>query len=371
MARRGVILLLCLTVLAACAQRGELRLLPQARGVGHVETVFVATTRGRDPDDGDPYGRTRVEPPRYLRLDVSVPPVRTAGEIEWPRSRQPADPRTQFVTLAEVPYTGAPAYRADLARAIAHQKSSRGEAIVFVHGFNTTFAEGVYRIAQLGSDLGVSGTLVHYSWPSRASPLGYVYDRDSALFARDGLEALLREVDAAGARRIIIVAHSMGSAVLMEALRQLAIEGDQHLIGKIGGVVLMSPDIDVDVFRQQARRIGRLPQPFVIFTSKKDRALALSARLTGQHDRVGNLTDAVELGDLKVTLVDTTAFSTGLGHFNVGNSPALLAILGRIGDVDTAFARDRTGRTGLLGGAVLTVQNVTQIILSPVAAIAR
>ena len=29
---------------------------------------------------------------------------------------------------------------------------------------------------------------VHYAWPSAAEPLGYVYDRDSAIFARDGLD---------------------------------------------------------------------------------------------------------------------------------------------------------------------------------------
>lgn len=357
--------------LAACEQRGEIRLMPQARGIGADETVFVGTTRGPDPDDGDPYGRIRSERMRYLRMDVSVPPDRVPGQIAWPHPNRPPDPLTQFVTLDASAYSTASAFRADLSRALARQPARRAEALVFVHGFNTTFAEGIYRLAQLGHDLNVTGTLVHYSWPSRAHPLGYVYDRDSALFARDGLETLLRETEAAGARKIIIVAHSMGSAVVMEALRQLALEGDGRLISRIGGVVLMSPDIDVDVFREEAARIGRLPQPFLIFTSKKDRALALSARLTGQQDRVGNLTDATELGGLKVTLIDTTAFSTGLGHFNVGNSPALLAILGRIKDVESAFATDQTGRPGLLGGAVLTVQNATQIILSPVAAIAR
>lgn len=358
-------------VLGACVQRGEIRLAPDARGVGTAETVFVSTTRGPDPDGTAAFGRVRELTPHYLRLDVSVPPDRQPGTIKWPRPTRPADPRTDFVTLSEQSYSGAGAFRGALSRAIAAQKDHRGEAVVFVHGFNTTFAEGIYRIAQLGHDLKQTGTLVHYSWPSRASPLGYVYDRDSALFARDGLEALLRDVDAAGARRIIIVAHSVGSSVLMEALRQLALEKDDGLMRKIGGVVLMSPDVDVDLFRAEAKRIGKLPQPFLIFTSKKDRALALSARLTGETDRVGNLANAAELADLNVTLIDTTAFSTGLGHFNAGNSPALLAILGKINDVDSAFAADRTGKTGLLGGAVLTVQNVTQIILSPVSAIAQ
>jgi esterase/lipase superfamily enzyme len=123
--------------------------------------------------------------------------------------------------------------------------------------------------------------------------------------------------------------------------------------------------------RAQAVRIGKLPQPFLIFTSKRDKALALSARLTGQRDRVGNLASPDAVADLSVTLIDTTAFSVGAGHFNVGNSAVLLSILGKIGDVDAAISADSTSRTGLLGGVVLTVQNATQVILSPVTALAN
>ena len=70
-------------------------------------------------------------------------------------------------------------------------------------------------IAQMAHDLQLPGAVVHYSWPSAAEPLGYAHDRDSALFARDGLEQLMQEITAAGARRIIIVSHSMGSALTM------------------------------------------------------------------------------------------------------------------------------------------------------------
>ncbi len=358
-------LIFALVLTTSCTQRGAVVLMPQARGLGTVEQVFIGTTRGADPAEGEAFGKIRARSVRFARYDVSIPPDRTPGEIDWPRKGRAVNPRAEFVTTAAQSYDGPTAFRADLRRALVQRR----DAIIFVHGFNNTFAEGTYRLAQLGHDLKVGAALVHYSWPSRANPLGYVYDRDSALFARDGLEQLIDEVEGAGARHVTIVAHSMGSAVVMETLRQMAIGGKTGALSRINGVVLMSPDIDVDVFHEEAARIGRLPQPFLIFTSKKDRALALSARLTGQRTRVGNLADATELGDLKVTLIDTTAFSTGAGHFNVGNSPALIAILGNIGDVDAAFAGDQTGKTGLLGGAVLTVQNATQIVLSPVTAI--
>lgn len=354
----------------SCAQRGVVVVDPAAASVGAVETVFVGTSRGQDAATGDAFGPERSTELRYLRMDVSVPPVRKPGQIDIPPSAARADATTEFVAVDEGVYPGLAAFRADLAGALKTRPKGQREAVVFVHGFNITFAEGTYRLAQLGHDLGLDGVLVHYSWPSKAHPLAYVYDRDSALFARDGLEDLLNQVAASGAERIVLVAHSLGSHVLMEALRQAAISGDRPMLDKIAAVVLMSPDLDVDVFRAQAHRIGRLPQPFVIFTSQKDRALSLSARLTGRNERrLGNLETAAALADLDVTVFDTTAFSVGDGHFNTATSPALLALLGRVADIDRAFTRERAARTGLLPGAILTFQNATEVILSPVVAI--
>jgi len=354
--------------LAGCAPRGEVRVDPSAASIGTVEPVFIGTTRGEMADTGEEYGRARSEITRFARLDIAVPPERSPGEIRWTPPHRKPDPNREFLTTREVAYPSGTAFRRDLAAELARMTPGERNAGVFVHGFNSSFAEGAYRLAQLGHDLDLGGALVHYSWPSRAHALAYVYDRDSAMFARDGLEALLRQVDRAGAQNVLIIAHSMGSALAMETLRQIAIRGDKQLLSRIEAVVLISPDIDVDVFRAQAQAVGPLKNPIIIFTSRRDRALALSARITGQADRLGNVRDIAELGNLDVVLLDTTAFSTGAGHFNVANSPALISILSRIGDVDTVLAADQASRTGLLSGAVLTVQGATQIVLSPVTA---
>lgn len=363
---RYLVLVFVIFGLTACAPRGRVVVDPSAARVGTVERLYIGTTRGPDPETGDPFGSGRSRDTRYLQLDVSVPPDREPGQITWPSKRGPVQPATEFLATGETVYAAPAEFRAALRRDLPPQR----EAIVFVHGFNNNFPEGAYRLAQIGHDLDIRATLVHYSWPSRAHPLGYAYDRDSALFARDGLEDLLREVEAAGARRITVVAHSMGAALTMETLRQIAIAGDTGLQSRIAGVVLVSPDVDIDVFRAQANRIGRLPEPFVIFTSKRDRALQLAARLSGQKERLGNIKDIGVLSDLKVTFLDTTAFSTGAGHFNLGDSPSLISILGRLPDIDRAFAGDPTGRTGFLPGAILTVRSATEIVLSPVTALA-
>lgn len=355
---------LILMIVASCTPRGQVRLAPEAALVGDQRHVFIGTTRGRN--DLGAFDGSRVDDLHFARYRISVPPDRESGEIKWPPKTGRVDPRTQFLTTEEEVYDSEPQFQRDLSAAL---RRNGGEAVIFVHGFNNTFAEGLYRIAQLSHDLDLPGVVVHYSWPSAAQPLGYAYDRDSALFARDGLERLIQEVDHAGARRVILVAHSMGSALMMETLRQIAIRGDKASVSRIGGVILISPDIDVDVFHAQAKAIPRLPQPFVVFTSERDRVLRLSARLSGQPDRLGTLTDLTRVADLPITFLDTAAFSSGAGHFNLGNSPSLIRLLDGIISVDASLDSDRAGRTGLLPGAVLTVQNATQIILSPVAAI--
>lgn len=359
---------IALVVLAACTPRAEITYAPAALSSQPPVPVFVGTTRGPDPDTGADLTRGRSETLRFARFDVSVPPDRKAGTIPLPPRNRAPDPMREFSVSGQQLYSAKAAFRADLSRALA---SHGHEAVIFVHGYNNTLADGVYRFAQMGRDLKLPGVLVHYSWPSRANVFGYAYDRDSALFARDGFERLLREVSAAGARRIVIVAHSMGGALTMETLRQIAISGDGAVRNRIAGVVLISPDLDVDVFRSQARRIGRLPQPFIIFTSERDRALALSARVAGEGERLGNLRDVTRVADLEVTMVEVGAYSSGDGHFTVGSSPTLLALLGREGELNAAFAGDRSGQAGLLPGFVLTVRDATRIVLAPVEELAE
>lgn len=359
------LVLILAMALAACTPRGTLTFDSAAAQVGDVEEIFLATTRKPDPATGG-FLNERSETMTFASFSVSVPPDRELGQITWPREGQPADPATEFVTVGRAIYETDADFRSRLARAIRNED---GEVTIFVHGYNNNFAEGLYRVAQLSSDLDLPGLTVHYAWPSRARAFGYVADRDSALISRKGLVALIEEVERAGARRVVLLAHSMGAQLMMESLMQISLAGRRDVMDRIGGIVLISPDIDVEVFRSQARSIGNLPQPFIIFTSATDPVLRLSARLTGQRDRLGTLTDLSRVEDLEVTVVDSTAFATGSGHFNAAESPALIRILDRMADVEQAFGRDAAGRPGLLPGAVLTVQNATQIILSPVAAI--
>ncbi|SOC08014.1 esterase/lipase superfamily enzyme [Rhodobacter sp. JA431] len=351
-------------VLLGCSPRGELAFIEQAPGAEM--KVFVGSTRGLDPQTGAEFGYERSETLQLARFDVSIPPERAIGDLRYPLKGRRVDPMTDFAISKAQTYPASAAFRADLRRSL---RQSGGDAVVFVHGFNTNFAEGIYRLAQMGEDFELPETLVHYAWPSRGHMLGYAYDRDSALFARDGLQELLQQMRRSGARKILLVAHSMGSALSMETLRQMALSHDSETLAAISSVVLISPDIDVDVFREQARSVGKLPQPFVIFTSKRDKALKLSSQIAGEAARLGNLKDVARVADLKVTLIDVGAFNTRDGHFNVANNPALIKLLQNTGQVAKILEGEQATRTNLASGVVMTVENATEIILSPITAL--
>jgi esterase/lipase superfamily enzyme len=351
-------------LVAACAGRGSFTPAPADRAESANGTIYVGTTR-TVTDNSFGFGRSDML--SLLRYDISIPENREPGELSWPPRTRAPDPARDFLTASEVRFPTSETFRASLSREVRTRNLTT--AVVYVHGFNVNMAEGVYRFVQMHHDLQVPAIAVHYSWPSRGSALGYIHDRDSASFARRGLEELLEEVAAAGVTEITLISHSLGASLTMEALRQIALEGNARLIGRIRGVVLIQPDIDVDVFRSQARDIGTLPQPFVIFGSSGDRILGLSARVSGASERLGNLSDISRIADLAVTYVDTRNFAAGSGHMNLATSPALISLFGGIDDMEKAFSADEKARVGLLPGIVLTVRSATEVVLAPVVVI--
>ena len=59
--------------------------------------------------------------------------------------------------------------------------SYKDHALVFVHGFNTSFEHALYRTAQIAYNIKFDGAPFLYSWPSKGalSSQDYSYDRES------------------------------------------------------------------------------------------------------------------------------------------------------------------------------------------------
>ena len=292
--------------LVACASRPETGFLSAVAysppgAVDH--TLLVATTRERDDRPGTLFNGDRATATDYAELTVSVPPNHKQGEIEW-ATTPPGDPNVDYVVHDEKYLDGDKAFVQALNAQLALRPPGSRKVLLFIHGFNTMFAEGVYRLAQLAHDSKAPGVPVLFTWASRGKPTAYVYDLNSATAARDGLEHTLRLLLASNAEEVNVLAHSMGNWVTVEAFRQIKISGDLSHANKIGNVYLAAPDIDIDVFKSQMRRFGKPRKPFYIILSTDDRALFLSRTIAGGVTRVGDNPDVDELAKLGATVID-------------------------------------------------------------------
>jgi esterase/lipase superfamily enzyme len=329
--------------------------------LGRNVPIFVGTTRQRNADGL--WSSSQPGPLNYAAIDVNVPPDREPGIVSLSRGKP--DPRTDFLTGKIKAYSDRDAFRA-AAREMLGNGRGREEIIVTIHGFNNTMGDSVFRTAQMAADYGMDGPVFHYAWPSRGAPLGYAADRDAALLARGGLEQMLDDLRRAGARDIMLVAHSMGSQLTMEVLRQMALRRNTATLSTIGGVVLFSPDIDPALFRAQAEDIGRLPDPFVIFVSRRDPALRLSARLTGHENRLGTIATIEEVAGLDVTIIDLSeARDAASRHLAAATSPTMLAFLRRTEAIRRDIENAASGQVGLLSGAVLIAEEASAVMIAP------
>jgi esterase/lipase superfamily enzyme len=234
--------------------------------------------------------------------------------------------------------------------------------LLFIHGYNTLFAEGLYRFTQVVHDSKTQAVPVLFTWASRGKLKDYIYDNNSATEARDDLEHTLRLVLASNADEVIILAHSMGNWVTVEAFRQIKISGDLKNFNKLGPIYLAAPDIDLDVFKSQMRRIGHPNRPVYIVLSKDDKALGVSKMIAGGQVRVGDATDVQELTSLGVTVIDLSALKAGdpTNHDKFAQlatvGPELPAVLGQgIGASAPQGQATGAGTLGAILGAPIRI----------------
>lgn len=192
------------------------------------------------------------------------------------------------------------------------QANGGQDVLIYVHGFKQTFETAALDAVQLSDGIRFRGRTMVFSWPSRTGLFNYAYDRDSAMWSRDDFErALLSIVAAPGSGRIHIVAHSMGTMLALESLRQLYARYADAATQRIGAVVFAAPDIDMDVFSSAINRIGPIARKITVIAATNDRALALSARLAGGMTRVG-AAEKVAIERLGVRVIDASQAGWGI-----------------------------------------------------------
>jgi esterase/lipase superfamily enzyme len=190
--------------------------------------------------------------------------------------------------------------RAKLQEVLAERlaRSPRKDVYIFVHGFNNTFNDAVFRLAMAWHMAGRPGVPIAYTWPAGHGGLaGYAYDRESGEFTVSHLRRFLKAVAACPqVERIHLIAHSRGTDVAIAALRELNIETRAKdlrtkEVYKLDDVVLAAPDVDAEVFEQRfaIEDLHLAANRTTVYLSRTDFALGLSRWLFGGGSRVGNL----------------------------------------------------------------------------------
>ena len=162
------------------------------------------------------------------------------------------------------------------------QAGGGADVLIYVHGFKQTFESAALDAARISDGIRFRGRTMVFSWPSKAGLLDYAYDRDSAMWSRDDFERVLHSIIAnPNTGRIHIIAHSMGTMLALESLRQLQARYGDTVADRIGSVVFAAPDIDMDVFASATNRMGPLARKITVITATNDRALVLSGEIAG------------------------------------------------------------------------------------------
>src|SRR5918911_1242149 len=186
------------------------------------------------------------------------------------------------------------------------------DVLIYVHGFNQTFEDAALDAVHLSDAIRFRGETMVFAWPSRAKLFDYADDRESAMWSRDGLQQAVEVLMGSPAvGRIHIVAHSVGTMLTMEALRQLYASHGDAIAQRIGALVLAAPDVDMDVFSSSVERIGALAPKIIVITATNDRALALSRWIAGGITRVGSAEKA-RLTKLGLRVVDASQEGWGI-----------------------------------------------------------
>jgi esterase/lipase superfamily enzyme len=314
--------------------------------------LFFVTDRLPERDEAGNlrYGYGRSGSVAFGRAVVELGRDATWEELlEASRTQQRVKPFALEITEVEelvrpvptpLPYTqvdGQIVRRPDLAAQLAEDREAfrrilvsqlaltpRKEVFIFVHGYHNSFDDAAFAMAELWHFLGRIGVPLVYTWPAGYPGLfGYTYDRESSEYTvyhlRQVLELLagLPEVE-----KIHLIAHSRGTDVALNAVRESMIEAralgdDPRERLKIHNLILAAPDLDLQVAAQRVvgDHLSVGVHRFTLYTSPKDKAIGIAARLfASPRGRLGTL-GIEELPDAVGALLDYSESNLAIVNF--------------------------------------------------------
>jgi esterase/lipase superfamily enzyme len=254
-----------------------------------VEFLFASTRRqvSAPSDQNISYSGERG-PLTYGAASVRIPDDHKIGRIELPSSW-----RLFGISLSSAPNEhehflikrAVKLSEESFADVVEHKAAK--SALIFVHGFNVSFEDALYRTAQIVWDLQYGGLAILFTWASRGESIDYLYDRESAYLARDAFINLLGKLRKDyRIEQVNVLAHSMGNIIALDALASNAQSVSPIETARL---IMAAPDVDRDLFGELVRKAKASIGDMTLYASSADKAMMLSRRLAGGVPRAGDV----------------------------------------------------------------------------------
>jgi esterase/lipase superfamily enzyme len=307
--------------------------LPDETAFKALQPVYFATNRtikDETPPQASSFSAERSMQMKYGKTIVSVPKNHSLGAVERPQWWK------IWKVLSYNRETDQDHFRLQEIRTLARDqfleelRSNPDSILLFVHGYDTSFADAIFKAAQIAYDANFGGGVLVFSWPSAGEVIKYDYDRESAQFSGGDLLSVLRMLtEEIGDKRVYVVAHSLGNQILVDALEKAALSKVKLSISEL---VMAAPDVDKDVFMRKAKEIKSVANSMTMYASSADKALLASDKKAwgtrmgyiGAHGP--NLAEGIETIDVTVVGDDMFAFD----HSTYSENRSVLEDLARL-----------------------------------------
>ena len=294
------------------------------RQLGAPKSASVAAYTGnRSIADGLSYGTAIVSIPKSHSLGV-------LEDLAW--YEYSADAEKHVIVQRVTAQTESAFYDS------LKSRYSDKEAIVFIHGYATTFDFALRRTAQIAFDLKFKGAAILYSWPSEGSAVKYVIDENNIEWTVPHLKEFLRSLRQRGTfSKIHLIAHSMGNRALLNALKEL--DGDRaNRSSMFDQVILAAPDIDVDLFKRLASAVKANSRRVTLYASTADKAILMS-RKVHKYPRAGESGTNIVILPAFIDTIDASKVETELGF---AHSLRLPCVNGNFDALTTVYTKFRS-----------------------------
>lgn len=200
----------------------------------------------------------------------------------------------------------------------AATREEGGSTVVYIHGYNIDFEKGCRHSAVLQRSLGLHDRLLLFSWPADGNLFKYTRDEADLVWSVPYMADFFEDIASrTGAGNTDIVAHSLGARGAFQALTRLACrEHDKVLFGEL---ILIAPDIDIDMFRHDLGLLKKMVKRITVYVSENDKALKLSREVHG-YPRLGEaggaLTTFAGVETIDISLISLQRISGHVYHLS-------------------------------------------------------